>query len=148
MLIIKKDITTITIGIIAHGCNCSGGFGSGVAGAIKRKWPLVYEKYHQLVNGQNHKLLGSCQLIEIVSKQLYVVNCFTQIFYGNDKKTYANIEAIDRCLEELYKYSEELNLPVYIPKIGCGLGGLNWDDDVKPLIEAKYTKMDISVCEI
>lgn len=152
MLIIKKDITKVVKGIIGHGCNCSGGFGTGVAGSIKKKWPIVSEKYHELVGNKNYTLLGKCQIIEIINKELYVVNCFTQINYGYNGRKFADINAIQKCLIELCKYSNELNLPIYIPKIGCGLGGLDWDKNVKMIVETisnnYLTKKNILVCEL
>lgn len=30
-----------TVKVLMHGCNCSGGFGSGVAGQIAKKYPII-----------------------------------------------------------------------------------------------------------
>ena len=49
---IQKDITTVEEGVVLHGCNCSGGFGSGVAGAIRKKWPDVYEMFKENGTGK------------------------------------------------------------------------------------------------
>ena len=42
---IQKDITTERHGLIIHGVNCQGVMGSGVALAIRNKWPVVYDEY-------------------------------------------------------------------------------------------------------
>jgi len=65
--IIKKDVTTVTKGVVAHGVNCQGAMGSGVAGAIRRKWPSVfieYASYHiNLLNPA--EALGTVQTVKL-----------------------------------------------------------------------------------
>lgn len=34
-------------GILVHGCNCKGVMGSGVAAAIRNRWPDVYKAYRE-----------------------------------------------------------------------------------------------------
>lgn len=136
---IKKDITSVIFGIIAHGVNCSGAMNSGVAGAIRKKWPIVAEQYHDHVGIRNLTLLGSCQLVEITPDMLYVANCFTQLFYGRDGGVYADSAAIRESLNIVYQYASHYELPVYLPRIGCGLGGLSWFDEVEPIV-ANITK--------
>ena len=41
LTVVKGDLLSVTEGVIAHGVNCRGAFGSGVAGAIARKFPWV-----------------------------------------------------------------------------------------------------------
>lgn len=155
---LNTDITTVTSGIIGHGCNCSGGFGSGVAGAIRKKWPVMYEKFQE--NGRGRSLLGSAHIIRI-DKNLYIANCYTQEFYGKDGKVYASPDAIRSSVEfcysffdngggfydtgldaqgEFYNYLEDPT-EFHFPKIGSGLGGLDWETQVRPIFEelnAKY----------
>jgi hypothetical protein len=38
-----------------------------------------------------------------------------------------------------------------MPKIGCGLGGLNWNKDVKPIVEDAATgfpTVNIFICDL
>ena len=39
------DLLSSTAALIAHQVNCQNSFGSGVAKAVRDKWPVVYEKY-------------------------------------------------------------------------------------------------------
>lgn len=154
---VKKDITTVTTGIVAHGCNCLGYMGSGVARAIKHTWPQAYSKYvlltRQYPNPSKKLLLGTVQIVKVGEPEgfpeLYVANCFTQEVCGNDGKVYADINAINESLENVVAYAENYNLPLYLPKIGCGLGGLSWENDVEPLlIEISSTSaVEIVVCD-
>jgi len=134
---LKKDITTVTRGVIGHGTNCLGAMGAGCALAIKNKWNNVYTDYVKLVQKQNNPgdLLGTTQVIEIIENELYVANCFTQVYCGHDGKIYANISAIHDTLIHIAEFAMHHNLPLYIPMIGCKLGGLSWSNDVKPIVE-------------
>lgn len=132
---IKQDITTATRGIIAHGVNCQGVMGSGVAGAIRRKWPAVFTEYKAYWDTilSPSEALGMVQVVE-VDEGLFVANCFSQLDYGNDGKQYASLEALTTALEGVFDYAHVYKLPIYLPKIGCGLGGLDWETEVKPVI--------------
>lgn len=144
---ITKDLTTVEAGIVAHGCNCSGGFGSGIAGAIKNQWPCVAIEFRN--NGQGAELLGTVQPIQL-SQDLYVANCYTQEFYGPGDKRYADPEAIEACLYQLVELAIETGLPLYIAKIGCGLGGLSWEHEVEEIYESVFndSNLRVFVCDI
>lgn len=126
---IHKDITTATSGIIAHGVNCQKRMGSGVALAIKNKWPIVYEVYMDSKAG-----LGMVETIE-VGDMLYVANCYTQNEYGWDKKKYASPNAIRTSLIGVYDFAAQYGVDVQLPKIGSDRGGLDWETEVLPIIE-------------
>jgi O-acetyl-ADP-ribose deacetylase (regulator of RNase III) len=128
---LNRDLTSFHYGLIAHGVNCMGKMGRGVASAIKKQWPEVYSRYISIT--PNKKLLGTVQFVEIRPSTLTIANCFTQVFYGIGGR-FADLKAIDSCLQELFKYSYYGHVPLYIPKIGCGLGGLKWDE-VLPILE-------------
>lgn len=148
--IIKKDITTINSpAIIMHGVNCQGKMGSGVAKALFTKWSDVREKY--LTIPVDKMELGLTQIVN-VEKDLYVANCFTQEFYGYDGKKYADETAILKCLFDVTALANCLKIyDIYSPKIGCGLGGLNWEEDVFCQFQ-NVSRMDYNfnfyICEI
>ena len=56
---VKGDVLESREQIVAHGVNCTGHFGSGVAGAIKRKKPYIREQYLSL----KEHVLGTCQFV-------------------------------------------------------------------------------------
>jgi len=145
---IKKDITTVTEGIVAHGCNCIGGFGAGVALAIRKKWPKVYDTFKTA--GTGIQLLGQTQIVELTD-MLYVANCFTQHCVGNDGGVYADTDAITNSLNETFYFAETSGLDLYMPKIGAGLGGLSYEDDVYPIfvqLSEQYPSVNVFVCDI
>lgn len=148
MIYVSKDITTVFSGVIAHGVNCQGAMGSGVARAIRDKWPLVYEVYKRSPTGK--MMLGVCHLVTIETGQLFVCNCYTQVFYGKGCR-FASPEGIEQALGAVYEWASYFDLPVYMPKIGAGLGGLDWEIDVEPIVarlDAKYPQIETYICVI
>jgi O-acetyl-ADP-ribose deacetylase (regulator of RNase III) len=136
MKYIQGDITEQTSGLIIHGVNCQGKMGSGVALAIKTKWPCIYDFY--MAHTQGRDALGQIQVIPI-EEGLFVANCWTQEFYGSDGKQYAERSAVRRCLFEAFQFCEDNELVLKTPKIAAGLAGLDWETDVVPLFEMVQT---------
>jgi O-acetyl-ADP-ribose deacetylase (regulator of RNase III) len=139
---VKGDITGAPQSVIAHGVNCSGGFGSGVAGAIKQKHPAIRDAYM----AHSPRILGTCQFVSY-QNQVWV-NAYTQQNYGNDGKQYASLEAIAECLVEINEYMHDLAITdIALPKIGCGLGGLDWED-VKILVDGILEDHEVFVYDL
>jgi O-acetyl-ADP-ribose deacetylase (regulator of RNase III) len=153
---IKGDLLEVKNGIIGHGVNCQGVMGSGLALGIKNKYPSVYEAYRRVVQQSHNKesLLGTVQVVSTLPDGVYdpkgdtvlVANIFTQNKYGKDGKRYLDYEALYVGFEKLYKRSVLYDLPLCIPKIGCGLAGGDWGI-VSLMIEKAYPK-DVYVYEL
>lgn len=153
---LKKDITTITEGVIAHGVNCQGAMGSGVAGALRRKYPQIFTRYSNICGMYTKNsswLLGLVDFVEISRETdpfLMVANCFTQEYYGRDGKRYADPRAISQSIDKAIHVAVSVVVPLYMPKIGCGLGGLSWDEEIEPIIGeiANRYNTTIYVCDL
>lgn len=145
MKIIKKDITTCTSGLLLNGVNCQKKMGSGVALAYLRKWPIVREQY--LVTEPS---LGNTDFVTIVDEKLYVANCYSQEFFGSDGKRYASLEALESSARLAFEFAWTMGIDVYTPQIGCGLGGLDWDTEVGPIMEELHKEFQVEtfVCLI
>ncbi len=133
--IIIKDMTTVTVGIIVNGVNCQRKMGAGLALAIRRRWPKVYQQYMSSPSGP--QMLGSVHFIEPddCSEKLRIANCYTQLYYGNDHQRYASLSAITDALLLVFDHAALLDVDVYLGKIGCGLGGLDWNTEVSPIVK-------------
>ncbi len=132
MDIVQDDLFKNTSGIILHGCNCSGGFGSGVAGIIAKMYPEAQHEFFLKMDGYtyhrpNKEALGTIQPVKIYD-DFYIVNGFTQLQYGGGGKRYASPDAIHKVLLATVIFATEKNLDVHVPKIGCGLGGIKWEE--------------------
>jgi O-acetyl-ADP-ribose deacetylase (regulator of RNase III) len=119
---IKGSLFDVQDGIIAHGCNCRGGFGSGVAGQIAKLYPEVRAAYLEKFNKHGWHL-GQIQLVQTKNSNLIIANMATQDKFGYDGGLYVDYEAVRTALETVFKYAEVDGLSVSLPWVGCGLAG-------------------------
>lgn len=131
MIFEKRDIREYDCGelyTLMHGCNAQGVMGSGIAKVIKETWPYAFEAYnkeHQLTGLDLGRVIPA---IPEESGKPIILNAITQQFYGKDGKRYASYEAIRSCFMQADYYMGLYNSAYLVmPKIGCGLGGCNWD---------------------
>lgn len=134
----NSNLLDVTYGLVCHQTNCVGVMGGGVALAIRKKWPIVYDEYKKecdLFANNPKYLLGHIQDI-VISNDLVVVNCFGQIYPGHNQ-VMTDYDAWDKILDKLRDECSFYNLPIHIPyKIGCGLAGGDWN-----IMEAKFKHM-------
>jgi O-acetyl-ADP-ribose deacetylase (regulator of RNase III) len=140
---LKKDLTEINKGVVVHGCNCSGGFGAGVALAVKNKWPTVEKAFRTVKNPK----LGEIQIVSL-NDELVVINGFTQEKFGYDNKRYADLDAIETVIKKSIDTAKAFGIRnLYMPKIGSCRGGLNWVDEIYPMLNSLDNKgVTINVC--
>ena len=126
--ILEGDITNICCGTIVHQVNCQGAIGAGVSGAIIQKWPEVESAYrYKCYEQKPEELYGDTQVVQI-NRDLRVVNLYTQLNYGNAKKTGIVYTDVNRLVQALRDVCKDFST-VYAPYgIGCGLAGADWDD--------------------
>lgn len=110
--------------IIIHGCNAQGVMGSGVAKAIRDKYPMAYAEYETV-----HRIHG-LRLGEVVwgdCGQHVVGNAITQKYYGRDPIRYCSYEAIARAIEGVNIMARSSGIEaVGMPLIGAGLAHGSW----------------------
>lgn len=130
MKIIEKDILTVESGIIVQQVNCQGKMNSGLAKAIRDKWPVVYEDYINSYNTEKSwpfDLLGHIKITGIL-KDLYVCNIFGQLNFGYDGKRYTDYCALNEAFKELFNRAGYYDRQVYFPeRFGCDRGGADWN---------------------
>lgn len=121
----KGDLLAVTEGVIIHGCNAQGVMGSGVALAVKNKYPKAYEAYKSF---EERRGLRTASISEWrVSKNLCIANMVTQEFYGRDPKVrYVSYGAIHLGFERLHE-SHPITETFHFPRIGAGLGNGDWN---------------------
>ena len=141
------DLTLVQNGMIAHGVNCQGKMGAGLAKAIKETYPIAFQYYEELCDGYRSdpsQLLGTGHVVNVTpachNRPIFVANCFTQVRYGRRGK-FADPEAIEKALSQVLPHARTWGLPFYMPPIGCGLGGLDWETEVKPIVLAVERKI-------
>lgn len=132
-------------GYLIHGCNAQGVMGSGVARIVKEKWPHVFEEYHNWheagVQISSTMELGKFQAVE-AEKGLVVLNAITQDLFGTYQRQ-VDYDAVARIFESLVRYLPD-GATLYMPMIGAGLGGGNWNI-IKTIIQETLNEKDVHV---
>lgn len=124
---IKGNLLDSDCNFICHQVNCQGKMGSGVAKQIRDRWPEVYSNYARVANS---KMLGKVQILYIEDANIprqCVVNMFAQEYYGYNGGRYTSYDAFWNCLNELKGKIPKGATVAFPYKIGCGLGGANWE---------------------
>jgi O-acetyl-ADP-ribose deacetylase (regulator of RNase III) len=126
---IQQDLLLITDGYIGHSCNCMGAMG-GLAGAIKAKYPIVYDEYLKYLKSLNtrRQALGTIQEV-VITDNFRVLNMFGQFGYGRkDANHMTDYNAFREIAKELNTWSKDKQSKLYLPyMLGCGLGGGDWN---------------------
>lgn len=140
--IIEGDLLETTADLILHQVNCQGKMNSGVAKAIREKWPIVFEEYKKL---EGRMGLGMCQPVKISDTQK-VINMFSQDRYGYDGNLYTSYDAVNRCLGKTKNYMKEngynsISLPY---NMCCCRGGANWTI-IMELIKDNFKDTDFTI---
>lgn len=133
-----RSIAEVQQGLILQQVNCRGVMGSGVAKAIRDKWPKVFDEYKEKCFAKPPSSLLGTMIPVQVEDGLFVLNLFGQLNYGRELgHRYTSYDALDEALKTTsswMKKHEFSDLDVHHPLIGSGLGGGNWPI-VKALIE-------------
>lgn len=116
----------------AHGCNCVGAMGAGIALQFKKEYPKMYETYRQMCKNQQFKPGDVFPWFEFGKPS--VLNLATQLNLGSDAK----LEYLETAFQNVVSRAEELKIKrLALPRIGAGIGGLKWAD-VKELMKSTF----------
>ena len=137
------NLLDVTAGHIVHGCNAQGVMGSGVALAVKRKYPGAFESYRAEYDARGLKL-GRNYLWQ-ANDNLFIWNAITQEGFGQPHRN-CSYDAIENCFQSLNSFiidflghdSPPPSQEIHIPAIGAGLGGGNWEI-IREIIEQTVT---------
>lgn len=107
---------------LAHGCNCAGAMGRGIAVEFRKRFPEMYAEYkRRCADGQFN--LGDV----FVWRQggITVFNLGTQKTW----RTKADLVAVKSALQAMVELAAQAGVErIGLPRIGAGLGGLAWRD--------------------
>jgi O-acetyl-ADP-ribose deacetylase (regulator of RNase III) len=126
------DIFTSGAEAIVNPVNCVGIMGGGLAADFKARFKGNYQRYRRACDAEEVKP-GEMFIIEeiVAGTRTVIFNFPTKFHWRNDSK----IEWIESGLRALVEEVKKREIKsIAIPALGCGLGGLKWND-VRPLIE-------------
>jgi O-acetyl-ADP-ribose deacetylase (regulator of RNase III) len=121
------DLLSVQRGLIVHGCNAQGVMGSGVAKAIRDKYPAAYYKY------QNRFAMDGLNLGQIVwhvpQEGLLIANAITQDKFGGTER-HVDYWAIRKAFQRIKFVLEGAlftsGIEAHFPMIGAGLANGDW----------------------
>ena len=118
--------------------NCVGVMGKGIALQFKQKFPDNFAAYERACR---HKEVQTGRMFTVPTGRLinprFIINFPTK----NHWKGKSRIEDIESGLQALVEEVKKLGIQsIAVPPLGCGNGGLNWNE-VRPLIEAAFSQL-------
>lgn len=132
------DILKTKADALVNTVNCVGVMGRGIALQFKKAFPDVFKTY-ELVCKRGELKLGMVLVHDLdrLEQPHYVINLPTKRHWRSKSR----IEDIEEGVEALIMEVRRLELKsVAVPPLGCGLGGLDWDE-VRPRIERAFNEL-------
>lgn len=141
--------------IIAHIVNDQGKWGSGFVVALSRRWPEPEEAYRMWCRvptnlswcqGEGLPKLGNVQYVD-VPPGITVANMMAQRGVRHDPSAprAVDYDALAKCLGKLGAYAREMGASVHMPRIGCGLGGGDWETVEELITESLVDEYGLTV---
>jgi O-acetyl-ADP-ribose deacetylase (regulator of RNase III) len=118
--------------------NCVGVMGRGIALQFQKAYPDNFEIYKKLCNSKQMQV-GKVFVFDRNSyiNPKYIINFPTKKHWRGKSK----IEDIQKGLQSLIEEIQQRHIrSIAIPPLGCGLGGLRWEQ-VRPLIEKAFESL-------
>jgi O-acetyl-ADP-ribose deacetylase (regulator of RNase III) len=143
---VTGDLFDMGLPAIGHGVNCRGLMGAGIAKIFRDRFPAMYHAYKARCEA------GLLTPGQIFAWQMYrspgdtaprmIYNLASQNEPGAD----ATIEYVRMSLHAALTDCEVRGVPVLgLPRIGCGIGGLNWSEVSETMrnVAQSYTNVHV-----
>lgn len=128
---IRGDVLAMENSIIVHGCNSLGVMGAGVALAVKKRYPEVFEeytRYYTICKAEGFDLPLGTTINVKVGDNKFIVNAITQASLKRGDERVVSYDAIEMAFRQVVKLANEEEIQrIAFPLIGAGLGGGNWN---------------------
>lgn len=118
----------------AHGCNCAGSMGAGIAVGFKERYPAMFEEFRRRCKAKPPEFVLGGVFFWREDGQPAVFNLGTQPRPGRGA-TYPVVESALKALRAAADGAEIRSIAM--PRIAAGYGGLSWKK-VRALIEAAF----------
>ena len=106
-----------------HGCNCEGVMG-GLAAKVEDRWPSMAAEYRASCRSGTFILGGVLPWLD-EETGVWIYNLATQQHPGPD----ARLDAIASSVRAAIDHARANGVrTIYLPRIGSGIGGLEWTD--------------------
>ena len=139
------DLFTTSLPAIGHGVNTHGVMGSGIARIIAGRFPAVLAPYKEAC-ATGALTPGGFQAVKVrEDPDLFIFNLASQQRPGKD----ARLEWLEQSVEKAVSYAKENGFFGFaLPRIGAGIGGLDWESEVRPALEVIADREDTLTIEL
>lgn len=147
---LEGDLLLSQADLIAHGVAPGDDFKSGLAMALREKFPAMYKDFRHYCRQQSPKA-GSAWLwqgVDHKGRHVRIAALFTQEAPAHDggHPGRAKTEYVNHALHELKKLVDKEKVQsLALPRLATGVGGLDWAL-VEPLVAAQLGSLKIPVC--
>ena len=137
---VEGDILLTRAQVIAHGIAPQDHFDSGLALALRERWPSLVRDYRHAIQSRaaHPGDIWAWAGVDADGATRRIVNLLTQNMRGEGpaaKPDKATLENVGHTLKALAQYVQKEGInSVALPRLATGVGGLEWVD-VKPLIQ-------------
>lgn len=136
---INGNLFTSNAKVIVNTVNTVGVMGKGIAADFKKYYPDMFVEYKRRCLN-NELMIGDLFLYKTSNK--WILNFPTKKHWRSPSK----VEYIEIGLKKLVEKASRLQITdIAMPKLGCGNGGLDWENEVKPIVEKYLEKSPINV---
>jgi O-acetyl-ADP-ribose deacetylase (regulator of RNase III) len=120
---------------LAHGCNCQGSMGAGIATGFRDRYPRMFEEYRRRCKADPRQFnLGDAWLWREDGRP-WVFNLGTQEGVWRARASY---DAIQTALTGMRERADAEGITsIAIPRVGAGHGGLSWKK-VRAIVEGVF----------
>lgn len=119
---VKGNILEAKVEAIVNPVNCEGYMGKGLALQVKQQYPKTFNDY-SVVCKEGQLKIGQVHYYK--ENEKIIINFPTKYKWRSNSK----LSYITDGLPELIDLIKKLNIKsIAIPPLGCGLGGLKWDE--------------------
>jgi O-acetyl-ADP-ribose deacetylase (regulator of RNase III) len=125
--------------VLVNTVNTVGVMGKGIAKDFKKIYPEMFAQYQKLCE-KNLFQVGQLWLYKTENK--WILNFPTKRHWRSKSK----IEDIELGLQKFVDtYAEKGITSISFPMLGCGNGGLDWEKEVRPLMEYYLKNLPIDI---
>jgi O-acetyl-ADP-ribose deacetylase (regulator of RNase III) len=139
MTYIEGDLFRSPAKVLVNPINTAGVMGKGLALEFKRRYPAMFREYQTLCE---KKQLEIGQLWIYKTAENWVLNFPTKKHWRQKSE----VEYIEAGLERFVAIFQEENIDsIAFPQLGCGSGQLDWETQVRPLMERYLGSLPITI---
>jgi O-acetyl-ADP-ribose deacetylase (regulator of RNase III) len=134
------DIFESSADVLINPVNTVGVMGGGLALTFKKKYPDMFNYYKKICDEK--KLVPGSVAFWGIDETQQICLFPTKRHYIED----STVELIERSLQAFQKGVDHFRFrTAAFPMVGCGLGGLDFESDIRPLMERYFKDVELDV---